>query len=218
MVGTIIKSSFNADYRVSSQRSFQNTFLKSFFNCREIVLRHCSTNNYLLKYIWCFQITGWFKTHFNMTILSVSARLFFMFAFHIRVLANGLAECNLRFGKFNIYFVTFFQFADHDIKMLITHTIKECLSVGRIIYNTKGLVFACHFCESLCNFVLITLVDCFVSLICVRCGDHSLRIENRSSFGCKAVTGLYACKFCNGTDITCMKLRNFDRFGAFQDI
>ena len=65
-----------------------------------------------------------------MSVLSMSAGLFLMFAFYVRVLTDGFAEGNLRFGKFDFYFVAFFQFADYDVKMLITHTVKECLSVG----------------------------------------------------------------------------------------
>ena len=97
MIRSIIKGCFHTNYRICSQRAFQDTFLKSFFNCREVILRNCATYNYLLKYIRCLQITGWLKTHLNMTILSVSTGLFFMFAFYIRLLTKCLTERNLWF-------------------------------------------------------------------------------------------------------------------------
>ena len=130
MERSIIKSGFYANYRICSQRSFLNAFLQTFLDSREVVLRYSTTNYYLFKYIWSFQITGWLKTHLNMSVLSMSAGLFLMFAFYVRVLTDGFTEGNLRFGKFDFYFVALFQFADYDVKMLITHTIKECLSVG----------------------------------------------------------------------------------------
>ena len=218
MERSIIKSSFYANYRICSQRSFLNAFLQTFFDSREVVLRYGTTNYYLFEYIWSFQITGWLKTHLNMSILSMSAGLFLMFAFYVRVLADGLTESNLRLGKFNFYFVAFFQFADYNVEMLIAHTVKKRLSVGRIIYYAKCLIFACHFCKRLCNLVFVAFLDSFVSLISIWCRDHCFRIKNRRSFGCKAVTCLHACKFGNRADITCMKFRNFDRFGTFKYI
>ena len=112
MIRTIVKGCFNTNYRICSQRSFLNAFLQTFFNCREVVLRYSTTNNNLFKYIWSFQITGWLKTHLNVTILSVSTGLFLMFTFHIRILADSFTESNLWFGKFDVYFVALFQFAD----------------------------------------------------------------------------------------------------------
>ena len=218
MIRTIVKCSFDTNYRIGSQRSFLNAFLQTFFNCREVVLRYSTTNNNLFKYIWSFQITGWLKTHLNVTVLSVSTGLFLMFTFHIRILADSFTESNLWFGKFDVYFVALFQFADYNIKVLISHSVKERLSVGRIIYNTERLVFTCHFCKCLCNLVFITFLNRFVSLIGIRGRNYSFRIKDRTCLGRKAVTCLYACEFCNGANITCMKFRNFERFGTFQNI
>ena len=218
MIGTVIKSCFHTNNRIGSKRSFQNTFLKSFFHCWEVVLRNSSAYNYLLELIWCFQITGRCKTHFNMTILSVSAGLFFVLSFHIRILADRLTERNLWFRKLNVNLITVFQFIYNNIKMLIAHTVKKCLSVGRIIFCTESLILTCHFCKSLRNFILIALLNCFISLAGIRSRDHSLRIKNRCSLGSKAVACLYAVQLGNGTDVTCMKFRNLIRLGAFQNI
>ena len=59
-----------------------------------------------------------------MTILSMSAGLLFVFILHIDFLADGLAESYLRFGKFYVYFVAFFELAYYDIKVLVAHTIE----------------------------------------------------------------------------------------------
>ena len=83
MIRSIIKGCLHTNNRICSQRSLENTFLKSLLNSREVVLRNCTTYNYLLKYIRCLQIARWLKAHLNVAILSVSAGLFLMFAFYI---------------------------------------------------------------------------------------------------------------------------------------
>ena len=102
--------------------------------------------------------------------------------------------------------------------MLIAHTIDQALTVGTVIDNLKRSVLCHHLGKGLCDLILIALLHCLKSLICIWCGKYSLRIKDRVRLSCKAVTGLYAAKFGNGTDITCKKLRNFDRFGTFQNI
>ena len=83
MIRSIVKGCLHTNNRICSQRSLENTFLKSLLNSREVVLRNCTTYNYLLKYIRCLQIARWLKAHLNVAILSVSAGLFLMFAFYI---------------------------------------------------------------------------------------------------------------------------------------
>ena len=144
MVRSIIKSCLYTYNRISGKRSLGNTFLKSLFYSREVVLRNSAAYNNLLKFKRALQIAGRLKTHLNVTILAMSAGLFFMLAFHIGILADSLTERNLRFGKFDVYFITLFQFIYHDIKMLVTHTIEKCLSVGRIVLCTEGLILTCH--------------------------------------------------------------------------
>ena len=102
--------------------------------------------------------------------------------------------------------------------MLITHTVDQALAVSTVIDNLKSSVLCHHLGKGLCDLILIALLHCLKSLICIWCGKYSLRIKDRVCLGRKAVTGLYASKFCNGTDITCKKFRNFDRFGTFQNI
>ena len=124
MIRSIVKCSLNAYYRISCQRSLLNAFLKSLLNCREVVLRNSAAYDYLLKYIRCLQVAGWLEAHLDMSILSVSTGLFLMFALYVGVLADGLTESYLRFGKFHVYFVAFFELAYYDIKVLVAHTIE----------------------------------------------------------------------------------------------
>ena len=102
--------------------------------------------------------------------------------------------------------------------MLIAHTIDQALAVSTVIDNLKSSVLCHHLGKGLCDLILIALLHCLKSLICIWCGKYSLRIKDRIRLGCKAVTGLYTAKLGNGTDIPCKKLRNFDRFGTFHDI
>ena len=141
-----------------------------------------------------------------------------MLAFYIRTLADGLAERNLWLGKLNVNFIAIFQLVYNNVKMLISHAVKKSLSVGRIIFCTKSFILTCHFCKSLRNFILIALLNCLISLAGIRSRDHCLRIKNRSGLGSKAVACLYAVQLGNSADISCMKLRNLIRLGAFQNI
>ena len=190
MIRSIIKSSLYTNYRICCKRSFLNAFLKALLNCREVVLRNCTTNNNLLKYVWSLHIARRLKTHLNMSILSMSAGLFLMFAFYVRILADGLTERNLRFGKLYIDFIALFQHADNNIKMLVAHTIDQALTVSTIILNTNSPVFAHDLGKSLGNLILIALVHSLKSLIGIRCGKNCFRIKNRIRLGGKAVTSL----------------------------
>ena len=67
-----------------------------------------------------------------------------MFAFYIRILTKRFTERNLRFGKFNIYFIAFFQLAYYDVKMLVAHTVNQALAVGTVIDNLKSIVLTHH--------------------------------------------------------------------------
>jgi len=56
MIRSIIQRCFHTDYRISCKRSLAYRFLKTFFDCREIILRNCSPYDCLLKNIWCLQV------------------------------------------------------------------------------------------------------------------------------------------------------------------
>ena len=51
-----------------------------------------------------------------MTILTMSAGLFFVFVFYIRFFTDGFFKWNLWFGKNDVYFIAFFQLAYYDIQ------------------------------------------------------------------------------------------------------
>ena len=218
MIGSVIKSSLHTYYRICSQRSLLNAFLKSLLNCREVVLRNCTANYNLLKYIWSLHITGRLKAHLNMTILSVSAGLFLMLSFYIRILANSLTERNLRFGKLYVYFIAILQHADNNVKMLVAHAINKALAVRTVILNADSLILAHDLGQSLGNLILITFIYSLKSLIGIRCGKDCLRIKHRIGFASKAVASLNAYQLGNGADITCMEFRNLDRLGTLKNI
>ena len=79
--------------------------LQALFYGWEEVLWNCSANNRLFKYIWLFQIAGWFKCHLDVSILSVTAGLLFILVLHICFLADCFPECNLRLLQFDFHFV-----------------------------------------------------------------------------------------------------------------
>ena len=98
----------------------------------------------------------------------MSARLFLMLSFHIGILADRLSERNLRLAKFHIYFISLFQHADNNVKMLITHTINKALAVSAIINNSNGAIFTHDLGKSLGDLILIPFVHCLKSLIGIR--------------------------------------------------
>ena len=68
-----------------------------------------------------------------MTVLSVSAGLFFVFVLHIGFLPDGLTESNPWFFQLYIHFVTVKQLGGNDIQMLITHAVYQGLAVLAVV-------------------------------------------------------------------------------------
>ena len=123
MIRSIIKSSLYTNYRICCKRSLLNAF-QALSRLPEVVLRNCTTNNNLLKYVWSLHIARRPETHLNMSILSVSAGLFLMFAFYVRILA--IVSRNGTFGlKALRQLYSALQHADNNIKVLIAHTIDK---------------------------------------------------------------------------------------------
>ena len=102
--------------------------------------------------------------------------------------------------------------------MLFTDAVKQRLPVLGIIYHFQRQIFLHHPVKSLGNFVFISFIDCLISLIGIRCGDFCFSVKDRCIFGGKGVPCSNCGQFCDSTDISCMKFRNFDRFGALQYI
>ena len=57
MIGTIDQCCLNADNRIAGQRSFLDTFLDTFFHCREEVLRNGTAEDLFFKYVRSFKIS-----------------------------------------------------------------------------------------------------------------------------------------------------------------
>ena len=141
-----------------------------------------------------------------------------MLSFHIGILADRLSERNLRLAKFHIYFISLFQHADNNVKMLITHTINKALAVSAIIHNSNGAIFTHDLGKSLGYLILIPFVHCLKSLIGIRNRKNSFWIKDRIGLCSKTVACLYAYKLGDGANISCMKFRNLDGLGALKHI
>ena len=87
MIRTIYQSCLYANYRICGQRTFYAAFCHAPFNCREVVLRNCAAEYFLLEYIRFFQVTGRFKDHLNITVLAMSAGLLLIFALNLNFLS-----------------------------------------------------------------------------------------------------------------------------------
>ena len=153
-----------------------------------------------------------------MTILTVSAGLLLIFIFNVGFLADRLAVSNLRFGKFNLYFIFVFQTTCNHFQMLLTHAVKQSLTVLGIVDYAQRLIFVCQLLQRLGNLIDIRLVNRFIALCSIRLGIFGLRISNRICLGGKRITGLCAGQLCKCTEVAGMQLAHFDRFVALHHI
>ena len=218
MIRTIIQNGFDADYRISSQRAFLYGFLDTFFNSREVVLRNGAADNFLLENVWFLEISGSGEAHFYMTVLAVAAGLFFVFCFYIRIFADRLAEGYLRTGQLYFYFVALQQLADDNIDVLVAHAVQQCLMVCRIIDCLHSQVFLHHLGKGLGDLIYIGFVLRFISFCGVRSRNIRFSVADLIVLCRKGIACSCIAEFCDGTDISCMKLRYFDRLGAFEHV
>ena len=73
-------------------------------------------------------------------------------------------------------------------------------------------------CKTLCDLVDILLVHGRIALLRIRFGQSDLAEVHGMSLCSKGIAGACAVQLCDGADITCMKLGNFDGLGAADDM
>ena len=75
-----------------------------------------------------------------------------------------------------------------------------------------------HLLQRLGYLINITLIHRVVSHICIWCGNIRFTITDRMCFGGQGVTCSCSGQFGNGTNISCMKFRYFNRFVPLKNI
>ena len=125
MVGTIDQSCQNTDHRIPGKHTGFTGFAETFFDCREEVSRNGTAED------------GFFKDHFfavgglkldpNVTVLTVTAGLFLMFTLDFDFLMNGLAVWYTRFFKTELDTEFALEFADNNVKVLLTKSGEDLL-------------------------------------------------------------------------------------------
>jgi len=212
MVRSVVKNCFDSDYRISCEGTFYHRVLKSFFYSREVVLRNSAAYHFFFKYIRSLQITGWFKPHLYMSVLTMSAGLFFVFCVHIRFLTDCLTERHFRCLQFNFYFISGCQFAGCDFQVLISHTVKKRLSVLTVIDCSECHILCHHLLQCLRYLVFIPFCQSLVSHIGIWNRIICSGICNRRILCRKSISCLCTSKLCDCSDISCKQFGNFCRF------
>ncbi len=218
MIGTVVENRLDAYHRIARHRPLLHGFLKSLFHRRIIVLGNGAPYYLLLEHIGLLQILGRAEPHFHMSVLAVPAGLLFVFVFHIRLLPDGLPICNLGTIQLHLYLVLIQKPAYHDLQMLITHTVEQCLSVLGIVDNLQCQILMGHFLQCLRNLIHIPLVLGLIAHICIRCGDLRLTELDGRCLGGQAVSGSGSGKLGQSADIARMKLRNLNGLVALHHV
>ena len=148
----------------------------------------------------------------------MSAGLLFVFSFHIGTLADRLTECNLWSFQFNLDLVLREQFALNHLKMLVAHTIEQCLTVLRIIDHFHCQIFVGDLLKCLSYFILVPFVFCTVAFVSIWNGNFDLAVTDRCCLSRKGIAGTCLVEFGDRPDVSGMKLRNLDRFASFKYI
>ena len=131
MVASIIQSDFQISYRVTSHLSVTESFINSFFNRRDIVLRDGSSNYSLFKLVSGTSLQ-WHQLNQYMTILPMSTRLFLMFVFGFGRDCNGLFIRYFRDTKLCLKPELTFHFIGNYIQLSFSITGKYSLGSGCI--------------------------------------------------------------------------------------
>ena len=101
MIRTVNQYSFKSYNRVACKNTLNDRFLKSLFNCGEIVLGNCTADNLFFKNKLVTVMMAEFNPH--ITELTVTAGLFLVSALNLDTLTDSFTVCNLGCLKCNGY-------------------------------------------------------------------------------------------------------------------
>ncbi len=94
--------------------------------------------------------------------------------------------------------------------MLISHAVKQRLTVFRIVYGLHGQVFMADFLQSLGYFIHICLILRLITHVCI--GRRKLKLTELDGgcLGRKAVAGSGRRQLRQSADVPCVKLRHLN--------
>ena len=172
----------------------------------------------MVELVGLCKIAGRSEAYFDVSVLPVSAGLFFVFVFDVGILFYRFAERDLRFFNPQIDFIFVFQNVLNDVEMQISHTVHEHLSVDRIVDRFKRRILRGNFCHRLRDFIDIGFIDRVIAETGIRNGEILFGILNRRRLRRKRVARLYAAEFCNGAQIAGMEFGDFRSLIALHDV
>jgi len=155
MVRTIVYISMYTNYRESSEDTSFHSFLDTFANCRDVLLRNSTTNNCGLELVQLFSI-GIHRLEFNftVTILSTTTRLFRILTVYINSFGDCLFVSNLRCTNVCLNLELTKKTVNDDIQVKLTHTSDNSLSCFLICMSTECRVLLSKLSKCLTKFAL----------------------------------------------------------------
>ena len=155
MVGAVHQSGFESNDRIASQNAVFDAVLQAFFNCREEGFWNGAAEYLLFK----DQVVadGWLKLDPNIAELTVTARLFLMFALYFHFLADGFAVSNPWNLQGNRHAEFIFELGNQNVQMLFTQTGDQLLVGFCVVFISEGWVLFHQSLQSGSNLGFIAL-------------------------------------------------------------
>ena len=203
MVRTINQSDAHINYRIASEDTFFHCFTHTFFNCGDVLTRNSATEDFINE----FEAASGgqrFHSNFNVTILTMTTGLFFMFAFNFCSTTDGFTVFDD--GSSQVSFYTKFTLHTfHDnFDVLVAHTGNQGFFGYRVFGNDDGRIFVHQTSQCSRDFVFVAF---FLSIDCAsvhrqrECDGREFNVC--SIFVAEGVTGGGKLQFSNNTDIAC---------------
>ena len=210
MVRTIGQRCFQADQRISCQYTVLHRFANALFDCGPEVLGHRTAENAFCKYE--ILVGTRLKVHLNMTILTMTARLFLVLALNRYLFTDFLAVRYNRLGQLHFNTKLVFELGADNIQMNVAHTRNQHLLGFGIVFGRKGRVFVAQTCQTGRQLFFVAFVLGCNALRIARLGQYNRLQVDLAHRHRQCIAGLSGDQLSNCTDITAA---HFGHFGGF---
>ena len=147
MVGTIIYSSMNAQYRESSKDTSLGSLFDTLAYCRDVLLRNSAADYGRLELEQLLSVSVHrLELNFTVSVLSTSTRLLSVLVLLINSLCKGLLVSNLRCAYVSFYMELTKQTIYNDLQVKLTHTGNDCLACLLICMSAEGRILLSKLC------------------------------------------------------------------------
>ena len=202
VITSVVQYRFYANDGVSRKYAVRQALDNPLFDRRNILFGNGAADDLFCK----FKIAlARFKTHFTMPVLSVSARLLFVFSFRRGRFADRFFVCNLRRAEIGIRTKFGFEFFANDVEVNFTLSADKRFERIGILFYRETLILFRKTGKSRKHFVFRTLHFGVYRHVKNGLGEYDFVEFYGRVFITKGVARSRICKFRNGTDIACDK-------------